>query len=664
MMDVVVVYSEEDEALAAPIVESARSFGVTVETAPQREPEAMSAEAIETQIEEAGALLVCWSPHAVASSGARMRAAIASAHGKLAACRVAPCAIPFPFDALATVDLEHFTGGIEAPEFAALVETIGEKLRRPGLSVLLRARLSGDAESLAAFMIRFPDEPEAKRLWSEREARYREECAAMLADARRHLEQRAASEQAKIETTLATFARDFDNWLERERRGESAPKPSLNTLFEIWLERGGRRGEASKEDGAAADETLKRRAEAAEERARDLQEQLAAETARAEELEQRLEDAEWRARQPSRQLTLTPLIVDHAPQPQRARRERRRIWPKLLATAAVLAVAVFAAASYWPGEQPQQLREALARIKEASAGLETQGRRILDALAVGFEEARGALRADAGDAMRTAAIEGPPPAPAAPPEPSPQAAEGQASSPSSPESLASTPAGANAPEQGEPPSTVADAPPPELQTRATLEPPHPDAVAPEPAATQPPAAEPLQQIVMTPPQEAPAPTPAPQKRVAYRAYDNREIAGGQMAKLNIRDLPACAAACRGKTSCKGYTFDKWNRVCFLKSSVAEFRLNPRSSSGVRDDVRIPRAPSGAIRMERYPSKAFPGVGYKSVEAGGPDECEDACRLEDACVAFTFRLDEGACHLFRSTGEYFSNQLADSGGKRQ
>lgn len=69
-------------------------------------------------------------------------------------------------------------------------------------------------------------------------------------------------------------------------------------------------------------------------------------------------------------------------------------------------------------------------------------------------------------------------------------------------------------------------------------------------------------------------------------------------------------------------------------------------------------------MERYPSKAFPGSGYKSVRAAGPEDCEDRCREEDACIAFTFRLDEGACHLFKTTGEYFANQLADSGGKRQ
>ena len=73
---------------------------------------------------------------------------------------------------------------------------------------------------------------------------------------------------------------------------------------------------------------------------------------------------------------------------------------------------------------------------------------------------------------------------------------------------------------------------------------------------------------------------------------------------------------------------------------------------------------GEISMEHYRSKAFPGSGYKMIRAEGADACEHICRIEEACVAYTFHSDEGSCHLFNSTKEYFTDNSAESGGKRQ
>lgn len=664
MTDIIIIYSGEDDALASPIGDWAQALGLSLQLAPLREPDELDAEAIEAQIEEAKAVLVCWSQRAVASSAVRTRAAIASARGKLATCRLTPCAIPFPFDAVATVDMQNWAGRADAPEFGALIATLGERLRRPGLSELLRARLDGGDETLNEFAKRFPDEPEARRIWSEREAKYREECASMLRDARHHLEQRAASERAKIENALATFGRDFDAWLERERRGEATAKPSLNTLFEIWLERGARRGELQIGNGATPDESLKRSAATAEAKAQALQERLDAESERIRELERRLRDAEWRPRRQSQsqELTLLPVAApSSAPSPQ-ARRARPRRWRKIFATAAVVVLAAFVGAveyTHLSGDEPPQMRAAFDWLDATRTHVEAQSRRALADIAVqqAREDVLNALHAadaDTGIAALTApAPERPAPAPAAP---------------------LSAAVGANAQERSEvasavaapaPTPTLAPSEPPAPQKNAVIDPPRPERAPPPVRANEasPPAPHPLQQIVLLPPRDI-APQAALPKLATYRAYDNRDIAGDQVAKLRNYDLQTCVAACRRKENCRGYSFDKWNKVCSLKSSVGEFRLNPRSSSGVRDDVRVPRAPSGEVTMERYPSKAFPGAGYKSVKAEGPDACEDSCRDEDACIAFTFRLDEGSCHLFKTTGEYFPNQLADSGGKRQ
>lgn len=713
MIDVIIAYSGADAALVAPIAERAAALGVEVRLAPQPEQQDdASAQDVATQIDEAGALLVCWSERAVASSAVRNVAATASARGKLAACRLAPCVIPFPFDAVATADLQNWAGRVDSPEWARLVGVIGETLRRPGLSQLLAARVAGDEDALDAFAKRFPQEPESRRIWSEREAKYRVECASVLRDARHHLEQRVASEQSKIENALATFARDFDAWLERERRGEATPKPNLNTLFGIWLERGGRRSDAKSANGASpsTDDSLRRGAEAAEAKAHALQERLDAETGKVEELERRLRAAELqRSRQPQSEEPFpiavpppasTTLIA--AAKPKR----RRRMLPSVAAL--LLLVVGAGAAAEWIksfGREPPQMREAREWFDSALTTIETQSR---DAIAVAVETARenvlnDLLEADKDRTIARAVAFDPSSARARlreiAPEPSAPAVR------PAPDAFLSS---ADARERKEIVAAVVKAAPVEVvaqllavrkdetidellrseraSVQARLREREPQDAVPAPAAAASvPAADaspPLARPTQSPPREIvktleanvsaqnqaepgkSLPAAAPQKLTSYRVYDNRDIVSDKVAKLRDYDQQACIAACRKKESCKAYTYDKWNRVCYLKSAIGDFKLNPRSSSGVREDMRMPKAPAGEITMERYPSKAFPGAGYKSVRSDGPDVCEDNCRADDACVAFTFRLDEGACHLFKTTGEYFSNQLADSGGKRQ
>ncbi|ATQ67279.1 hypothetical protein Ms3S1_09450 [Methylosinus sp. 3S-1] len=366
-----------------------------------------------------------------------------------------------------------------------------------------------------------------ERDWNELEARYREECAALLGDARRHLEQRVAGEQAKIENALAGFSRDFDAWLARERRGEASPKPNLSTLFEIWLER------APRSSDAAAERAKRRAAEAEAEALRD---RLGAETARAEELERRLREAEAAVPPPAPRRGRTPGVVA-----------------------------------------------------------------VLLAAALGAMLAAAAFAPRLADSRRTADA------------PTQQAAE--------------TPT---------PPAAE------EARAEAPAEAPTPPAPSPAPAAA-----------------------PEPERTAAFRlAFDNRDIAGAQIAALRNVDQPGCLAACRRRADCRAYVFDKWNHACRLKADAIAFTLNPRATSGLRDDSPLPRAPAGPIAMERYPSRAFPGEGYRIDASEGPQACEALCRDDAVCVAFTFRLDEGVCHLFATTGEYFPNALADSGGKRQ
>jgi hypothetical protein len=159
-------------------------------------------------------------------------------------------------------------------------------------------------------------------------------------------------------------------------------------------------------------------------------------------------------------------------------------------------------------------------------------------------------------------------------------------------------------------------------------------------------------------------TESPIDGANYKTFDNLDIESSSVIKLKNSGLQSCVSVCRQKENCKAYTFDKWNHVCYIKSKIGDFKLNPRSSSGIRDDVQAPRPPAGNIAMEHYHLKAFPGSGYRNVRADGPGICENLCRTEEICVAFTFNFGDESCRLFNSTNEYFSDSSAESGGKRQ
>jgi hypothetical protein len=156
--------------------------------------------------------------------------------------------------------------------------------------------------------------------------------------------------------------------------------------------------------------------------------------------------------------------------------------------------------------------------------------------------------------------------------------------------------------------------------------------------------------------------PSPQSAAAYRTYLNRDIEGYDIGILKNADMPGCVLACQANHQCRAFTFDKWNRYCFLKSDITVLSLNPRSITGIPGTVAAPPMSAGAIVMEHYRGRAFPGSGYRTL-TGQLDTCETACRNDPACVAYTFQKS-GTCHLFDVTGEYFPDALADSGGKVQ
>ena len=149
----------------------------------------------------------------------------------------------------------------------------------------------------------------------------------------------------------------------------------------------------------------------------------------------------------------------------------------------------------------------------------------------------------------------------------------------------------------------------------------------------------------------------------FVGYLNRDLYGGDYQRLDSVELSNCESACRSDSACVAYTFNRWSRTCFLKSSITFLRIEPRATTGVRGDLRPPSESNDPIVMRRYPSRVFPGDGYAQQTASF-ESCVSRCERAATCVAYSFLKPIRRCTLFGETGEYFPDNRVDSGLKVQ
>jgi len=130
------------------------------------------------------------------------------------------------------------------------------------------------------------------------------------------------------------------------------------------------------------------------------------------------------------------------------------------------------------------------------------------------------------------------------------------------------------------------------------------------------------------------------------------------------ELSKCVAACGVDKSCQAYSFDKWNKWCFLKSKVSSLILEPSTISGMRKSGGGPSASSNAIRMDRRDGKSFQGTHVRDATPISPDLCEQACQQDKECLGFTFSKQKDGCRLFGDIATLSLDKNAISGVKTQ
>lgn len=159
--------------------------------------------------------------------------------------------------------------------------------------------------------------------------------------------------------------------------------------------------------------------------------------------------------------------------------------------------------------------------------------------------------------------------------------------------------------------------------------------------------------------------PATKDQGAFNTYDNRDLAGGDLRTIKQTYLDICEKSCARDNSCQAFAFDKWNKWCFLKSSVAApLTLEPSSIVGVRRSLPEPSSSQIASRIERRIRRTFVGSPYRTTEQASLEKCEHECQADDKCIAYTYVRPRSSCKAFDRVESVANDLQTVSGTKTQ
>ena len=123
MADVFLSYKREDAARVTKLVAALRSAGLDLWWDQDIPPSAPWEATIERALAEAKAVIVCWSPHAVASENVRSEARVARKDGRLIQLFLKPCQPPLFFGERQGIDLSSWRGKPDDPQIGRIAET-------------------------------------------------------------------------------------------------------------------------------------------------------------------------------------------------------------------------------------------------------------------------------------------------------------------------------------------------------------------------------------------------------------------------------------------------------------------------------------------------------------------------------------------------------------
>ena len=150
----------------------------------------------------------------------------------------------------------------------------------------------------------------------------------------------------------------------------------------------------------------------------------------------------------------------------------------------------------------------------------------------------------------------------------------------------------------------------------------------------------------------------------FTRFEKRDLGGGDYDVVRGTSLELCDQRCQSEDACRAYTFDRWNRMCFLKTaSTGALRLEPRSVTGVISTTGLTDYVGEAV-IEKRRRKAFPDVPYIQVWGETYEQCAAMCLDDVRCGGFNFESASGRCGFIDWPNEYTDRASTDLGFKIQ
>jgi hypothetical protein len=153
-------------------------------------------------------------------------------------------------------------------------------------------------------------------------------------------------------------------------------------------------------------------------------------------------------------------------------------------------------------------------------------------------------------------------------------------------------------------------------------------------------------------------------QAGFKTIANHDIYGRDYRKIAQASENVCAKTCEQDGKCQAYSYDKWTRSCYLKSSVGAINLEPSSNLGIRAGVETPPLSNVVSRIDPVNSKKISGTVFSERPATSKAGCEASCRDDRKCVGFSFAQRTKACALFATIEAFLRDADATSGVKTQ
>lgn len=156
--DIFISYKREERPRVEAIAEALRALKFKIWFDTRLTSGKAFDDEINQQVRAAKAVLVCWSPGAIASEWVRAEATIGRQRGVLCACVLEPCELTPPFNLVHAEDLSAGPLTAANPAWIKLVEQLGALVGRPGIGEFV----SADAAGAKAWRAAHPNDPLAR----------------------------------------------------------------------------------------------------------------------------------------------------------------------------------------------------------------------------------------------------------------------------------------------------------------------------------------------------------------------------------------------------------------------------------------------------------------------------------------------------------------------